>query len=333
MKIDINLLPKKLNDINYFKKVENGCEIYSYNSKIETRNEVIVVKLQDCEIEHDFCVESKTIDMVKVLYPCEINVTDKNFIIKSQRGKFTSKLLNEQLFMLSNDEFSKNLNIDMNILVKASGYVAKNEKKPILCGVRIDDNCNVYATDSFRAYFYRTSDELSPNGITIPINYINLVKSLIDKDEVYIKYNNNVLMTRINPNIEIYGRLLDGNYPDMSKILANRNMATSVEIDKDEIVDRLSVASNIGNDNDKRTIIKFTTNKFEALGSNNFEAEIKFENGNEYPFKVQFDYLDQAFKTITNNVIFKVTYKLDSKIGLMMFLENEKETCLVLGIK
>ena len=332
MRLDINLLPKKLNDINYFKKAEQGCEIYSYNSKVEERNEVIVIKLDDCEIEHDFCVDSKAIDMVKVLYPCEINVTDKSFIIKSKKGKFTAKLLSESLFKLASDDYSKSLNIDINILTKASGYVAKNDKKPILCGVRIDDNNNVYATDSFKAYFYRTTNELSQNGITIPLNYINLVKSLIDKNEINIKYNNNILMTRINPNIEIYGRLLDGNYPDMSRILKNRANATLVEIDKDEIVDRLSIASNVGSGSDKRTLIKFTKNKIEALGDNDYEAEIKYNSGNDFSLKIQLEYLDQAFKNIDNTRL-EVVFDNNQKIGVMAFLENDNETCLILGIK
>lgn len=83
MILDINLLPKKLNEINYFKKTDDGCEIYSYNERIDTRNEVIVIKL-DSEIENDFCVDSKALEMVKTLSPCEIEITDKSFIIKSK---------------------------------------------------------------------------------------------------------------------------------------------------------------------------------------------------------------------------------------------------------
>ena len=332
MRIDVSLLPKKLNEINYFKKGDNGCEIYSYSAKLEDRNEVIVVELKDCEIEKDFCIDLKSLEMVKVLYPCDITITDKSFIIKSNKGKYTGKLLSEGLFNLSTSNYNDVLSIDIDTLVKASGYVSKNDKKPILCGVRIDENGNVYATDSFRAYFYRESESLSQNGITIPTSFINLVKSLSNENNIKINYNNNILVVMFN-NIKIFGRLLDGNYPNMSKILERKNNATLIEIDKDEICERLEIASNIGNDSDKRTIIKFTNGKIEALGNNNYEAEIKFECDSEYSTKMQFDFLDQAFKTITNDLKFKVVLDSIQKIGVMLFLENEKETCLILGVK
>ena len=332
MILDTNLLPKKLNDINYFKKVEDGCEIYSYASNIAQRNEVIVIKL-DTQIEDDFCVDSKAIEMVRALQPADITITDKSFIIKSTngKGKFTSRLLSEELFDLSSNEFMRELNVDMDKLVKASLYTSKNDKKPILTGVRVDSEGNIYASDSFKAYFH-TPHRLSTEGITIPVAFINLTKSLLnDVKDINIYYNNNVLMIE-NNNIKLYGRLIDGNYPAMEKIIANIEYAKIVEFDYDELVDRLSIAQNVGSDEDKKTIISLSQNKIEALGDDNYEAEIKFENYNDFYVKIHLELLNQALKTI-NKPVLKVLVK--DGMGLMVFVQNEeeKEISLVLCIK
>ena len=175
MILDLDLLPKKLNEINYFKKVRGGCEVYSFASNPTQRNEVIIISLND-SIENDFCIDSKAINMARTLNPCDITITDKNFIIKSQNGKgqFTSRLLCDDLFDLSST-FENEVVVDFDKLLKASSYVSKNEKKPVLTGVRLDNNGNVYATDSFKAYFYNPNP-LNKSGITLPKHLIDTTK-------------------------------------------------------------------------------------------------------------------------------------------------------------
>ena len=100
MILDVSLLPKKLNELNYFKKVDGGVEIYSYAENLKDRNEVIVIKVDGFEIDNDFCVKAKALDMARVLNPADITITDKSFIIKSNKGKFTSKLISESFYNL-----------------------------------------------------------------------------------------------------------------------------------------------------------------------------------------------------------------------------------------
>lgn len=324
MILDINLLPKKLNEINYFKKIDDGCEIYSYNERLEQRNEVIVVKLP-MEIENDFCVDSKAIEMIKRLNPAEISITNKNFIIKSSKGKFTSRLLSESLFDLSQMDYANSIIVDFDKLLKASGYVSKNEKKPVLCGVTVCDNGDIYATDSFKAYCYEGSELKAQNGITLPINFINLIKNTFNKlEKINIMYNNNIALVEEN-NIKIYSRLIDGNYPNMEKIFSNIVNARLVNFDIDELRDRIEIASNIGVGSEMRTIIKLTTNKIEAMGNDNYEASIKFENDCNFETKLQLEIFDQALKTMDKPNI-KIAYNNEQQMGIMVFITNEDES-------
>ena len=332
MILDTSLLPNKLNDINYFKKVDDGCEIYSYAEKVTTRNEVIVIKL-DTQIEKDFCVDSKALEMVKALQPADITITDKSFIIKSTKGKgkFTSRLLSEELFDLSSNELLREINVDVDKLVKASQYVSKNDKKPILTGVRVNSEGNIYSSDSFKAYFH-IPHNLSNDGITIPVAFINLTKTLFnDIKDINIYYNNNILMVE-NDNIKLYGRLIEGNYPNMEKIISNIQYAKEVEVDVEELLDRLNIAQNVGSDEDKKTTICLSQNKIEALGDDNYEAEIKFDNQNEFCAKMQLESLSQALKNV-NKPSLRFLFK--DGIGVMAFVlnEEEKEISLVLCAK
>lgn len=332
MILDTSLLPNKLNDINYFKKLKDGCEIYSYAGKVTTRNEVIVIKL-DTQIEKDFCVDSKAIEMVRALQPADITITDKSFIIKSTngKGKFTSRLLSEGLFDLSSNELLREINVDIDKLVKASQYVSKNDKKPVLTGVRVDSEGNIYSSDSFKAYFH-IPHSLSNDGITIPVAFINLTKTLLnDIKDINIYYNNNILMVE-NGNIKLYGRLIEGNYPNMEKIISNIQYAKEVEVDVEELLDRLNIAQNVGSDEDKKTTICLSQNKIEALGDDNYEAEIKFDNQNEFCAKMQLESLSQALKNVNKP---SLRFLVKDGIGLMAFVlnEEEKEISLVLCAK
>lgn len=335
MILDINLLPKKFNEVNYFKKLENGCEICSYSKKISERNEVLIVKLENFEIEKDFCVENKTLEMVKVLYPCDIEITDKSFIIKSKKGKYTGKLLSENLFYLQREDlFSTAIEADINVLIKASTFVNKNIQKPVLTGVRVDYNSNIYSTDSFRAYFYVPNNKaLTTEGITLPISFINDIKNIFNLDNnVKINIYKNIVYYQ-NENITLCSRIIEGAYPDMSKIFGNYKAHETIDVDKADLLDKISIANNVGADNDKNTTIVLSKNKFEAFGSNNYEAEIKFENDNQFTFKLPINHLEQALKTIAeSDVHFNILHK--DKIGIMLFASNnDKEVCLILGIK
>ena len=118
----------------------------------------------------------------------------------------------------------------------------------------------------------------------------------------------------------------------MEKIIANIYNSKKVEFNCDELKDRLDIASNVGSDVDKRTILSLSENKIEALGDDNYEAEIKFENDNEFSIQLQLEYLSQALKTI-DKPIMSVLSK--GGVGQMLFVLNEEqnEIVLVLGVK
>lgn len=332
MEINIDLLPKKFNEINYFKKTETGCEIYSYSKDIANRRDVIIVELDGFEIKQEFCVNNKALEMVKALSPADISITDKSFIIKGKKGRFTSKLITDNFFNMNIDDDNICVNVDIDILTKASLYVCKNDKKPILTGVRLDSNRNIYATDSFVAYLY-SNGEFTTDGITLPVSFINNIKELNGEDSsnIEIVYKKNIAMFQKN-NIKILTRLLDGSYPNMTGIFGKKNGAVNVKINDEEILDNLNIASNVGLDNDKRIVVSLSQNHLEVCGDNNYTSEIEFNNEDKFKMNVDLNYLRQGFKTIGSGLDFSVLYDELNKNGKMIFLTKDKELSLILGI-
>lgn len=338
MKLQTNLLPKKLNEINYFKKQNQGCKIYSYTLDPAKRNEVLIISLPDTEIEKDFCITSNTIAMVSKLgIDADINITDKSFIVKSKKGKYVATLLSEQLFNLDTNTCVDSVSVDIDYLVKASNFVSKEERRPVLTGVRVDSFNNIYATDSFKAYFKLNEYSFSEKGITLPVNFINLIKNTFNNKNINLYYNNNIVYCE-EDNLIIVSRLIDGMYPAIEKVYKNINSAINVEYNKDELLGALEISSNIesASDKDKRIIIELTENHFKTAGADTFDADITFKNENLFTMKINHEMLDQAFKTINkDNIEMKITYNDSLKIGMCFYLVNnaDKETILMLGIK
>lgn len=334
MIIDVNLLPNTTYSVNYFKKNEKGCKVYSYDEKVSERNDVIEITLEDFEIENDFCVDGKTFEMLKVLSPIDdIKITEKNFIIKSKKGKYTGRLLNENFFSLDIDENCTSLQVDINDLMKASKFVAKTDKKPALCGVRVDSNCNILATDSFKAYF-KIENELTDDGVILPLSFINFAKTLFDfEGKTEIKYSNNVVSIE-KGNIRLYSRLISNTYPDMKRIYAKHLDLQGIKINKQDLIEKISIAQKIGT-TDLFKIAELNTNKFEISGINAYETEIDFPKDNDYKVRMDVNYLDQALKSIEQeDVEFRISYSDEEKIALMIFiLNNSKEVCLILGVR
>ena len=119
----------------------------------------------------------------------------------------------------------------------------------------------------------------------------------------------------------------------MAGIFTRGDNANRVQIDKEEIVDRLNIASNVGVNDEKKIVVALSRNQIEVLGNNNFVSEISFENQNAYTLKLQLELLDLGFKTIENDFTFGVVYNEQSKTGTMLFMKGENETVLLLGIR
>lgn len=320
-------LPKKLNKINYFKKEEMGCTLYSYNDTVGN-NPYIIVDLPDLEIEKDFCINDSTLLAITKLQPnVELKFNEKGFIAKSSKGKYTAKYIQANLINV-NMNYDNEIKVDLSILNRAVAFVSNNDKKPILTGVNINGGV-VTATDSFKVYRNVTTieNENTTNQITIESDLIKVVSSIFSNNIVDTYYNNNTICFKEN-NIRVVGRLLEGKYPSLDAILSQFTDEKH-ELNRNDILETIEFTKIAGANLKESCYISFENNKIIGMGADTFEKEINY-NGGEIILEV--GNLETALKSFKSDVIYFVC-KNSGRGSMVCITGNEEnEKIVLLGI-
>ena len=329
--IDVNLLPKKLNETNFFKKNENGgCTLYSYSPR---KNITIICELENFEIENDFTVNEKVIDMIRILSPItSLNITDKQITIKSTKGNYKARLL-ENTYMIPAFEFKDKITIDINRLKIASCF-ASTTGKTILTGVNINSNGDIFASDSFIAYRYLANLDLPENAyeksITIPNEFIGFVaKEFNETVDIYFSSNRTTCMI-CDKNIKYVSRLLDGIFPNVNKVYQNNVGGENLVFDLEEFKQKFNIAKEVGKGFENYILLTFEDGKLIAKGNNEYEVELKPENQSiDYSFAVAYDKLIPLINNVKNSkLVFKYVDGLKP-----LFVEDGQNEYLILPLR
>lgn len=148
---------------------------------------------------------------------------------------------------------------------------AASEKKPILTGVhfKLEDNkLTAIATDSFRlSQTIVEIPEYQPLNITIPNRSLDELSKALDNydEDVILYFSVNKLLVKFK-NVLFQTRLLDGNYPDTSRLIP-ASFPIIIKFNKDELlsaVERVSLLSPRDKVSDREisySIIKLTVSK------------------------------------------------------------------------
>ena len=292
-------LPSKVNEINYLKKEDKGCTLYSYSKK---NTIIIVARLDDFEIPHDFFVDDKAINMINLLSPIKsIKIDDNCMTIKGAKGSYKARFI-EGIITLPNLNFNDYVSIEMDRLKIANKFVSTKDTRPILTGVNVNLNGNICATDSYMAYRYisgKTIEESkSGKSITIHKSFIDYIGSLFDK-EVDIYFNENTCMVS-KENVYYISRLLSGIYPDIDRIYNSVKKLTKITFDVKDLNEKLSIASILDFSSDY-CVINFKNNTLNVKAENPYNAEINVDYSNEYEFNIAMPRLKAVLSNIQKN--------------------------------
>ena len=310
MIIDINKLPKKINEVCCFKKQDNGSIIYNYSSK--NRDSMVIIELSECEIEKDFAIAGTTLEMVRKLKPVDsIELEGNKFVIKSKKGTFKGSLLNETPSIL-NTNLQNTLKVNLKALKVLSEFVSDNDKKPVLTGVNIANNGTMVATDSYKlARFLGDAAIQVENNITIPKTFIDLIKNEVDDEEVALSYNNTTVILKVD-NITYVSNLLAGNYPDVSRIFTNSAMQITFDVER--LRESIDLAKNVGIavGGEKYLPLTFDNGNLIANGVSIYETTLSETIPSEYNFTLSIEAIELVLKNIENNTI-NLGYNSDTK--------------------
>lgn len=219
------------------------------------------------------------IDIIRKINSKNINLylsDDKILVIKADRGEYKLHIMDPLDYPKIDFVALENpLTIEADVLkslIKETVFAtASTEKKPILTGVNFKHTAGklvATATDSFRlSQKIVNIDEYKDFNITIPSNSLDDLLKAIDNysDKINLYFSNNKLLVAFK-NVCLQTRLLDGNYPDTSRLIPNE-FPIVIKFNKDELMDaveRVSLLSPRDKEKDKEitySIIKLSIKK------------------------------------------------------------------------
>ncbi len=142
--------------------------------------------------------------------------------------------------------------------------VATSESRPVLTGVNWhiqDDELICVATDSHRLARRKTKLEQLPSGVSnvvIPGKSLNELNKILEDstNPVQIVMTNQQVLFKAN-NMLFFSRLLEGNYPDTSRLIPE-NYQTNVILDGKSLLQAIDRASLLARE-DRNNVVRFET--------------------------------------------------------------------------
>lgn len=201
-------------------------------------------------------------------------IENQTLLLRAGRGEYNLRLMNFLDYpMIDFVPLENPLDIKSSTLrkiIKTTVFATSNvEVNPIITGVNFnlnDTTLTATATDSFRLSQNKIELEDSfPNfNVTIPSKSLDELNKALDSEDINISlyFSSNKLLFKFN-NVLFQTRLLDGEYPNTSKIFTD-TFPQSIYFDKEsliKVVERVSLMSPSDKVTDKElnySIIKLT---------------------------------------------------------------------------
>ena len=233
------------------------------------------------------------IDIIRKINSKKVNLylsDDKILVIKADRGEYKLHIMDPVDYPKIDFVVHENpLAIDSEVLrslIRNTVFAtATSEKKPILTGVNFKNmggKLIATATDSFRLSQKVVSidPEFKDFNITVPNKSLDELLKALDQyqEKVTLYFGSNKLLVSFK-NVSFQTRLLDGNYPDTSRLIP-AEFPIVLKFNKDELVDaveRVSLLSPRDKEKDKEitySIIKLSIKKDRVIEISTTNASV-----------------------------------------------------------
>ncbi|WP_368653501.1 DNA polymerase III subunit beta [Ornithinibacillus sp. 4-3] len=215
------------------------------------------------------------------------------------------------------DSFEIPANLLKSLIQQTAFAISTMETRPILTGVHLkleDSNLSFTATDSHRLALREvpiadTKIELS--NVVVPGKSLNELNKILDDtdDPVEISATNNLILFRAK-NLYFLSRLLDGNYPETSRLIPTESK-TSIHAHTRSLMNTIDRASllareernNVVKLNTKEGNIIEVTNNSPEIGKVSEELTVTSIDGEELNISFSAKYMLDALKAIGNDEI------------------------------
>ena len=318
-----NLIPI-LNCIK-FELSSDGLYLMSTDNEIAIKSFIPKSDITDLNTCGEIVIPGRYIyDIVKKLPNKDINieeVLDSKVYISNDTASFTLNCNKKDEFPNLELEDNKNpiiLNkkVFKAIISQTNFATSTQESRPVLTGINFkinSDNMECTATDSYRLAkkTIKLNDKVVENiDITIPTKNLNELVKLINDDDNNIEmhiFNNKVIFKF--DNIVFMTRLINGTYPDTSKLIPT-DFNLIIKVNLNEFYSSLDRASLFSNGDEKNTIkLESSENEIKLLSNipeiGNVEEIVFCKKNNKEDIKIAFSsrYMMDAIKSINSEEI------------------------------
>ncbi len=237
--------------------------------------------------------------------------------------------------------FNMKSNILKTIIHETTFATSEKETKPVLSGVNfscIDNRLVCVATDSYRLSKKIVEiDNKLTFDITIPAKGLNeVMKSLDKQEEVKISLSNKKIQFVLN-NVMIQTRLIDGIYPDTSKLIPN-SFEYVLTLDSKEILSAIDRISFIKTDGVSVIRLNLTTNecilssKSKEVGSAIEELSTASYEGDSLEISFNGKYVFDALKVIKSQLV-SISFNGEMKPFIIKSIDDDNLIQLVLPVR
>lgn len=302
------------------------------------------------------------IDIIRKCDSPEISISlleDKILLIKANRIEYKLRVMDVLEYPKINFVSLENpLPIHSKLLysiIKETAFTSStaSEKNPILTGVNFnleDQTLTCVSTDSFRLSrkIISMNSSYPSFNITVPNKSLSELEKILEPLDMDIDlyFSKNILLFKYN-NVLFQTRLLEGNYPDTSKLITS-NFPIVVKFNRDALLEAVSRVSLLS-DRDSKTdaainynIIKLTidSNKKIIMSSNNSkigdakEELIPTSNEISAPLTIGFSskYIQDALRSFDSNEI-TLNFTGEVRPFIVTSETNETLTQLILPVR
>ncbi|MDF9866729.1 DNA polymerase-3 subunit beta [Bacilli bacterium PM5-3] len=362
-KIQTNSLLQGLSKVNHV--VNNKSPIPSLNGiyfRLDSSNLTLIGSDSDITIK---CIIDQDIEIInqgRIVIPkfiveiikkiddewVELELIDNSLIIiKSKKSEFKINGISADNFpnidfSLNGDKINISTNIINSIISETAFATSQEEIRPVLTGVNFsceDSVLTCVATDSFRLAKKKINIESNFNfNINVPAKCLFEVSKLIKENkniDVFISQQRILFNLE---NIVIQSRLINGNYPDISKLIPESYEST-LKVNKKVIHDSLDRANvlSINSSNYTVTLEKNSNmltlySKSQEVGSIQEDVSYLDFDGKELLISFNSRYVNDALKSFNDDI---VCFYFNGAMSpfIIKSEENDSSTQLILPIK
>lgn len=261
----------------------------------------------------------------------ELNVVDNQAVIKCGRSRYALNIgdFNDypNYSVLSDGEQIKiNSNAFKTCISKINFACGKNEKRPILTGINFGEFA--VSTDSFKLARYDADFGLN---CTIASSDISNLISILNTDEVLVRNNKHTATFEFGDTI-YQTRLLDGNYPDTRRLIAD-DFAIRCKINRLDLINAIDRASIFSNEEYNTIKLSIGVDSLQINSASNQVGNavetIECNSNGEIKLACNCEYLKESLSKFNGD---EITLLINGDLKPFVIKENEL-TALILPVK